>query len=60
MLSVTPNSRSAHAKPDPLRSHPLASLHRQAPAAVGFRQPAETLRAGVFRLRQLHRNALAG
>ena len=54
-----PPRRAEHNAPD-MGSQRRPCAPRPAPAAVGFRQPAKTLRAGVFRLRQLHRAVLHG
>ena len=49
----------AHHAPDRGGKRPPCAP-RPAPAAVGFRQPAKTLRAGVLRLRQLDRAGFHG
>ena len=55
----TPPRRVEHNAPEQGTNRPPRAPH-PAPAAVGLRQPPTSLRAGIFRSRQLHRTVFHG
>ena len=55
----TPPRRVEHNAPEQGTNRPPCAPH-PAPAAVGLRQPPTSLRAGIFRSRQLHRTVFHG